>query len=301
MAIQETVAGGVGKLFGGLTTGAVTFAKLLPYLLFGIVIGVILWFVYEDQVLYKYQVHLKRIAGKGKVAFHDKAMEKRLKNGSRLWHFKKLKIDKAEPPNSVLVPTSKGKLEAYGWLVNDNNIIWARDEFDFEKLDEKITAALTKQSVLERKLAKKEALAESDKLSDEEKNLLVFNENNQPVSTNDRLAIAQAMEESDFGKKDPMKWLNTLLQWAPFIIVTVLVIFGFKYYAGPLTENNAITTKNNIELSKVASDLAQTNKETAQYLYEMKNDLQHIKANTERQPGELVGKPTNKTLGGVGN
>lgn len=275
MAIMDSVGNTFGNLLNGVTSGASTLADLIPILLAGLGLGAVLWLLYEDLFLYKYKIHLKRIVGKAKINFEDKAMEKRLKNGARVWKFKRLKVMKAEPPESVLIPDSKGKIHAYGYLIKDNHIIWCSDPFDVDDTDDKIKEVLKKKS---------------SELTKEEQNLLVFNQNNQPVSTNDRIVLADAMNEADFGKKDIHKLLAQILAWTPTIVVIVLLIFGFKYYAEPISQGSVASANALNSVLETNKQVAEINKEVASLLAEIKGDYQIMKADVNSLKDEKKGK-----------
>lgn len=285
--IGGTIGSAGGKLVGGVTGTLALIGKVFPYIILGVVVGVVAWFVYEEIFLYKYQVILKRVVGKGKQIMRDKACEKRLKNGALLWKFKRLKVEKAVPPNNVWMQDSKGRIVVEGWLLNDKQIVWTEDGFSSEALDKKLEEVLEKERRLASKVKNREEITPDVELTDEDKALLVFRSNWQPVTTNDRLILADSMEQAKFGKQDLTQLLEKALPWAAFILILVVLMFGFKFYAGPLTEYSQ-------SIMQTVAPIAENNKLTAEYLYDIKNEIQSLKSDVETMQAQNEGKVNGK-------
>lgn len=253
--------GTIGGAFGGLGKGvggfAATLGKLLPWLLALVLLAMIIFILYAEVVLFKHKVRLKQIVGNGFRWIEDKAKEGRLKNGARYWQLKELKIKKAIPPDDVLIIDKRGKTVALGYLTQDNQIFWSKDSFNLKDLEEKVEKA-------------KELKSKNFELSSEDKALLTFKETFQPVATNDRIIAYDAMQESDFGKKDFHKIIERVLPYAIILIFMIIFLFGFKYYAGPISEYGQ-------EIANTVAPIAENNKQTAEYLYMLKNDIQVMK------------------------
>ena len=263
-----TALSGIGSgFFGGVMTGI----KLLPYLVGGLVGGWIIYILFEDIYMYKYKVRLKKVVGNSFQSYEDKAMVKRLKNGAKIWHLKKLKIDVGLPPDKILIPSTSGKIVAIGKLLNDNNIIWEYDTFTVDSLNESLKQVLKKKNTLDYKRMNKQPINQEEYLTEEEINLLTFNANYQPVSTNDRMALAHGMEEANFGKKDFNELIAKALPYVFMVTLFALLLFGFKYYAGPMAEYGQ-------GLLASSKEIVDIQKETAQVLYAIKNDQQLIQA-----------------------
>jgi len=279
VAIGETLGNAMGGIGSGAGQLIVILGKLIPALIIGAILGAIIWFgVLEDLLFFKHRVKLKKVVGDSFKWIDDKAMEKRLKNGAKIWRLKKLRIDCGIPPDEVLMHGQGGKIVAEGYLVNDNQIIWRKDGFNFKNISLEAKAALKK-------------LKEGQELSDDEKQIINFKTNFQPVTTNDRIVIAQAMSEADFGKKDFTKLLEKMIPWAVVIVLFVLVIFGFKYYAGPLNDYGK-------QMVAAVAPITENNKITAEYLYAMKNDLTVVRAdiNFLKEQNKAGDKVINATM-----
>lgn len=252
----------LGNAFGGIGKGAgqimIILGKFIPAFLIGVILAAAIWFFFlEDLLFFKHRVKLKKVVGNGFKWIDDKAMEKRLKNGAKIWQLKKLKVKIGLPPDDVLIVGQGGALVAEGWLVNDNQIIWSKDEFDLKSVSKEAIAAMAKAG-------------RGEELSEADRKLLKFKADFQPISTNDRVVIADAMQEADFGKKDLSKLLEKAIPWIVVIVLFVLVIFGFKYYAGPLNDYGKA-------MVGVVAPIAENNKVTAEYLYAIHNDIQLIR------------------------
>lgn len=259
------ISGTIGGIFSGLGTGiggsVALLIKIFPYIIVGGIVGWLLWMVFEDLFIFKHKVKLKRVVGNGLQWYEDKAMEKRLKNGAKIWQLKKLKIKTSIPPNKVLMNDKRGKIVAEGYLLNDNQIIWGHDKFSMEQIKEQI------------KLLKKKVEAKDDLTKDEEE-LLTFDMNFQPVTTNDRIVLADAMADSEFGKLDVSKLLEKALPWIVVIMMLILFLFGFKYYVGPLNEMGQ-------QSMAAVAPVAELNKQTAELLYAIENNFQLMQEDLE--------------------
>lgn len=269
--VGDTVGTALSGIGSGFFGGAMTAVKLLPYLVVGLVLGGFLYLLFEDIYLYKYKVRLKKVVGNSFQWYEDKAMIKRLKNGAKIWHLKKLKIDVGLPPDKILIPSTSGKIVAIGKLLNDNNIIWEYDTFTVDTLNDSLKRVLKKKATLDYKRMNKQAINPEEQLTEEELNLLIFNANYQPVSTNDRMALAHGMEEANFGKKDFNELIAKALPYVFMVTLFALLLFGFKYYAGPMAEyGNGLLAS--------SKSIVDEQKAMAEILYAIKNDQQLIQA-----------------------
>jgi len=267
-SVVGTATSGIGKSVSGTV---VIIGKILPWLIVSLVFGFIFWKIFQDIILFKHRIKLKKIVGNSFQWVEDRAREKRLKNGAKVWYLKNLKVTKGLPPDDVLMINKRGKIVAEGYLINDNQIIWSKDTFSLKVVDEKVSAALIKEKAMLSKMSKGLELSPEDKLSVDEESLINFCDVHQPVSTNDRIVLGQVMADAEFGKKDMSKLLEKALPFAVIIILFIIFIFGFKFYAGPLSEYGQA-------LLASAAPIAENNKLTAQYLYDIKNDIQTINA-----------------------
>lgn len=261
MAVSEVV-GTVGTKVGGtLGSGLAIGAKVVPFLILGVILGWLLLKVYDSMFVYTIQLDLKQVVGNGKRMFRETARIKKLKNGARMWYLKRLRIEKLPAPNKTWIHGPGNKIVVQGWLLNDNQIIWSEDNFSSAELDKKITEALKKE-------------ANKEELSGEERALLTFNEQYQPVTTDDRLALANAMEEADFGKKTLSQLIDKYLPLGLLILVIALLLFGGGYYYKGLAE----PTK---EILAMVAPISENNKIATDNLIQLKNDVQLLKADIQ--------------------
>lgn len=256
VSVGETVGsaiGGMGDLFGQVI---VITGKIIPGLLIGGAVFGIGVLILQELVFYKHKVRLKKVVGNGLRWFEDRAREKKLKNGAKVWYLKKLRKNIPIPPDEVQMLDTRGKLVVEGYLTGDNHIFWGKDNISVEKIRKKVSDI-------------KEELEQNPDLllTEEQKQLLVFNANFQPVSTNERIVIGQEMEEAKFGKTSFNELLHKALPYAFMLTLLILFLFGFKYYAGPLNDYGK-------ELLGTIAPIAENNRIAAELQYQMNQNVQ---------------------------
>jgi hypothetical protein len=283
MDIGQAIGGAFGGVGKGIGQLIVITGKVIPYLIGGGIVAFIAIKILEDILFYKHKVRLKKIVGNTKRWYEDKAREIRLKNGAKAWHLKKLKLTVPIPPDNIILLDNRGKLVAEGYLTGDNYIFWGRDDTSLEKIQENLSRL--------QKIAKDNQSRELTKEEKEEvEGLLAFEANFQPVSTNAKIIIAEEMKRKDFGKKDITHLIEKIIPWAAFITMLVLLIFGFKYYAGPLNDYGK-------EMIGAVRPIAELNKQTAEYMYAINRDVQIIKADLTFLKGLQKDQPIQNDTG----